>query len=211
MHTTTSFRPYNTNLDVTVWKRFNWKWLLQRLPMLLFAIVSSYGVSHLLEMLGTPTPFHQLGGISFDIGFLGVIALADQQLTKTLLSRIYYYALNISLAGIAALFNVLSHAGGKFAEITPEAIVAGAPFALVGLAYALFYEQVMQQAIDKELAKERKEEELAERKRRTEIEREEYESANPFVCSCGERKPTKKALSNHQRYCAVHKTAKEGA
>jgi len=151
--TTTQFRPFLVGVDtegLSWFQKINFKWLLQRIPMLLFAIVSSYGVGHFLFLSGLPAPFYQLGGISFDIGFLGVIALADMQFQKTTGNRVAYYVLNGSMSGLAALFNVLAHSGGTYANITPEAITAGVPFAIIGFAFALFYESVMSSAIDVE-------------------------------------------------------------
>lgn len=180
--TAQNFRPILAAKEGLAWyKRINWKWILQRIPMLLFATVSSYGVSEYLRLSGTPAPFHQLGGITFDVGFLGVIALADQLLNKSTGSRVYYYVLNITLALLAAIFNVLAHSNGKYANITPEAITAGAPFALVGLAYALFYETVMQQAINKDI---------------------EQEAATKFKCKyCGDGFSSQNAMYGHYRSC----------
>lgn len=187
------FRPLITGeaaKDLWIWERINWKWLLQRIPMLLFAIVSSYGVGHFLHLSGLPSPFYQLGGISFDIGFLGVIALADMQLKKTTWNKIAYYVLNASMSGLAALFNVLSHANGKYTEITPEAITAGVPFALIGLAFALYYETVMSGYIEQE----------------TKIQEKQAEDdkLTAFKCKyCGEGKASQNAVYGHYRSCAM--------
>ena len=190
------FRPINIGVSAEwweVWKYINWKWLLQRIPMLLFAIVSSYGVGHFLELSGLPSPFYQLGGISFDIGFLGVIALADMQLKKTIWNKIAYYLLNGSMSGLAALFNVLSHADGKYTYITPEAITAGVPFAIIGLCFALYYETVMSSYIEKE-------EQLKEE------EKKEAEKTAYKCKYCGEGKVSQAAVYGHYKTCMLRAT-----
>lgn len=172
------------------YQRINFKWLLQRVPMLFFAAVSSYGVGDFLHISGLPAPFYQIGSVSFDIGFLGVIALADMQLTKTLQNKIAYYLLNFTMSGLAALFNVLSHAGGKYHNITPEDITAGVPFALVGLAFALFYESIMSTHIAQEqITKENAEKTL-------QLTREKCKY-------CGEGKPSMNAIYGHYRSCKM--------
>lgn len=182
MAAATQFRPLLTGSDDKyLWQRINWKWLLQRIPMLLFAIVSSYGVGHLLQLRGVPWPVDWLGGITFDIGFLGVIALADQQLKKTLWSQIAYYLLNCAMSGLAALFNVLSQSGGTYANITAEDITVGAPFAIVGLCFAFYYHSVMQTYINQEI-------DTAEK--------------NKYHCEfCNLGRPSKQAVFSHYRYC----------
>lgn len=182
MAVATQFRPLLTGKEKEyIWNRINWRWLLQRVPMLLFAIVSSYGVGHLLHLRGVPWPIDYLGGITFDIGFLGVIALADQQLKKTRWSQIAYYLLNFALSGLAALFNVLSQSGGTYANISAEHITIGAPFAIVGLCFAFYYHSVMQTYIEKEL-------ETAER--------------NKYHCEyCNVGKSNKQAVWSHYKHC----------
>lgn len=194
------YRPLKTGVgaeNLRLWEKINYKWWLQRIPMFLFAFVSSYGVGHFLHLSGLPAPFYQLGGISFDIGFLGVIALADMQLKKTTWSKISYYLLNAGMSGLAALFNVLAHAGGKYTAITPEAITAGAPFAVIGLLFALYYESVMSGYIEKE-------EKIKEAQ-----EKKDAETA--YKCNyCGQGKASMNAVYGHYKTCekyANHKTS----
>lgn len=192
---TIQFRPLLVGKDyddLAFWKRINFKWWLQRIPMFLFAVVSSYGVGHFLHLRGLPFPFDYLGGISFDIGFLGVIALADMQLKKTRASNIAYYLLNGAMSGLAALFNVLSHAQGKYANIRAEDITAGAPFALVGLAFAFYYHSVMSTYIEQEEQLKKAEDDKAAQTK----EKCKY---------CGEGKPTMNAVYGHYRSCTMKK------
>lgn len=182
MAVATQFRPLLTGTEEEyIWNRINWRWLLQRAPMLLFAIVSSYGVGHLLHLKDTPLFFAVLGGITFDIGFLGMIALADQQLQKTIWSQIAYYVLNIVMSGLAALFNILSHSGGTYTAITAEDITVGAPFAVVGLCFALYYHSIMRIHID------------------TELKQNEQTKYHCEYCNIG--KATKNAVYSHYRTC----------
>lgn len=192
---TMQFRPLliGKDYDDKAWyKKVNFKWVLQRAPMLLYALVSSYGVGHLLNISGTPFPFDYLGGISFDVGFLGVIALADMQLKHNWKTDVMYYLLNITLSALAALFNVLSHAGGKYANITAEDITAGAPFALVGLAFAFYYHSIMSGYIEQEAEIKEKEDKIAAQEK----EKCKY---------CGDGKPTMNAVYGHYRSCAMKK------
>lgn len=206
MTTTTikQFRPLRSDITIIKWSDYlrviNYSWLLQRIPMLLFAIVSSYGVGHYLSISGVPSPFDILGGISFDIGFLGVIAIADQQLKKTTGSQVAFYVLNTVMAGLAALFNVLSHADGQYANITPEAITAGAPFAIVGLAFALYYNTVMQQQIDEEIDTKAKID-------KEQKDQAQYEKDNPYACACGIRFNSAQKRISHRRSCDVYKNS----
>jgi len=165
--------------------RINLKWILQRIPMLLFALVSSYGVGHLLNITGIPFPVDYMGAISFDIGFLGTIALADMQLSKDRWSVIAYYVLNSSMALLAALFNVLAHANGLYANVTAEDITVGIPFAIIGLAFAFYFHSVMSKHIEAQQI---------------------FENATKIPCDyCGEGKPSKQAVYGHYRSCTMKK------
>jgi hypothetical protein len=192
---TRQFRPIliGASYDaLPTWKRINFKWVLQRLPMFLFAFVSSYGVGHLLALSGIPFPFDYIGAVSFDIGFLGVIALADMQLSSTFWSNVFFYVLNTSMAGLAALFNVLGHAGGKYANIRAEDITIGIPFAIVGLVFALYYHSIMRMLIDAE--------------EKENQEQQQHIDATKEPCQyCGVGKPSKAAVYGHYKSCAQKK------
>ena len=187
------FRPILVGADfddLPLYKKINFGWLLQRIPMLLFALVSSYGVGHLLSISDVPFPFDYLGAISFDVGFLGAISLADMQLKKTRWSNVAYYALNITMSGLGALFNVLSHSGGEYANITAEDVTVGLPFALVGLAFALYYHSVMSGYIDKE--------------EKLQKQADDKAAATAVPCDyCGEGKKNKAAVYGHYKSCAM--------
>jgi hypothetical protein len=193
MITIQQFRPILIGADyegLYIWQKINWSWVLQRIPMLLFALVSSYGVGHLLHISDIPFPFDYLGAISFDIGFLGAISLADMQLKKTRSSSIAYIALNVAMSALAALFNVLSHAGGKYANIDAEAITVGAPFAIIGLCFAFYYHSIMSAYINQEI------EQKEENDKALQLTKEKCRY-------CGEGKPSLNAIYGHYRSCEM--------
>ncbi len=193
MTTMKQFRPLLVGAEVEglfFWQKINWAWVLQRIPMLLFAVVSSYGVGHLLYISGIPFPFDYIGAISFDVGFLGAISLADMQLKKTRSSNIAYIALNIAMSTLAALFNVLSHADGKYANIGAEDITVGAPFAIIGLCFAFYYHSIMSAYITQEIEQK-------------EADDKTLQLTKEKCKFCGEGKPNMNAIYGHYRSCAM--------
>jgi len=195
MTTQTQFRPLLTGeeYETTFWLfRINYRWLLQRLPIVLFAIVSSYGVGHLLSISGIPSPFEYIGSISFDIAFLGIIVMSEMQLSNTLKSTVIYYAMNILMSGLGALFNVLSLSDGRYANITAEHITVGIPFAICGLAYALYYHNIMSQYIQKEL----------DNTAQNILSKEKTKEPCKF---CGDGFPSKNAVYGHYNSCDMRK------
>ena len=183
-------RPLKKDAEnLPIWEQINWKWVLQRIPMVLLAIVSSFGVGGFIWQSPMVQSFSWFGGIisilgafAFDVTFLGVIALADQQLKPTVKSSILYWILNITASGLGALFNTLFYAGGSYEKITLESATHGIPYAVFGLMFALYYHEQMQGAIVKEM---------------------EDEAATKFKCKyCGEGKPTMNAIYGHYRSCS---------
>jgi hypothetical protein len=173
-----TFRPFLTAPDLRWFQRMNWKWVLQRAPMVALAVLSSWGVGgFIMQSNRVPLLVAIVGGAAFDLAFLGVIALADQQLQKTWRSTALYFVLNVGAALVAALFNTLFYAGGTYAGITPEAVTHGAPFAVFGLLFSLYYHEVMSQAIERELK-------------------------TAYKCeSCGKGFASENALNGHRRIC----------
>jgi hypothetical protein len=182
MAATPFYRPFVRDDDGSLkwYQRLNGKWLLQRIPMVLLGLVSAYGVQEFMVLQGTPPPFNWLGGAAFDVGFLGVIALTDDRRTSSIWSQVWFYVINVTMAAIAAIFNILAHSGGKFSDITPESITVGAPFALFGLAYAIYYHSSTQEHI---------------------ILEEERRKAR-FCEWCGYKGNTQQAIYAHYRFCA---------
>ena len=129
-------------------RKINWKWMLQRAPMVALALLSSWGVGGFILQSGKANPAVAIiGAGAFDLVFLGVIALADQQLTIKRSTHVLYWALNIGAAAVAALMNTLYYSGGTYASITAESITHGALFAVFGLLYSLYYHGVMSEAL----------------------------------------------------------------
>lgn len=152
MTTTAIQRPWTGTSDMSWWQRFNWKWLLQRSPMVFLALLSSWGVGGFIYQSGmVPLLVAILGSGAFDLVFLGVIALADQQLDYDRRSHRLYWVLNIGAAALSALLNTLYYAGGRYELITAESITHGVPFALFGLMYSLYYHNVTSRAIEQEV------------------------------------------------------------
>lgn len=146
------FRPMLTTPDLAWFRRVNWSWLLRRAPMVVLALLSSWGVGGFIyQSKSAPLPVAILGSGAFDLVFLGAIALADQQLDHDVWSKLNYWALNIGAALLAALLNTLYYAGGEYRLITAESITHGVPFALFGLLYSLYYHTIMSRAIKRDL------------------------------------------------------------
>lgn len=153
--TATQFRPIlpaPSEAPTRWWgilKQINYGWLLKRLPMVALALLSSWGVGgFILQSEKAPAFVAIIGSSAFDLVFLGVIALADQQLTSRRSTHAMYWILNIGAATLAALLNTLYYSGGTYAGITAESITHGAPFAVFGLLYSLYYHSVMSVAIE---------------------------------------------------------------
>lgn len=151
MITASQFRPFVPNTAWYSFKKINYGWLFKRLPMVALAMLSSWGVGgFILQSNKAPVFVAIVGSSAFDLVFLGVIALADQQLTSRKSTHRLYWVLNIGAATLAALLNTLYYSGGSYSGITPESITHGAPFAVFGLLYSLYYHNVMTIAIEQD-------------------------------------------------------------
>lgn len=151
MITASQFRPFVPDVSGFSFKKINYGWLFKRLPMVALALLSSWGVGGFILQSGKAPVFVAIVGSSaFDLVFLGVIALADQQLTSRTSTHRLYWILNIGAAALAALLNTLYYSGGEYSNITPESVTHGAPFAVFGLLYSLYYHSVMSVAIERD-------------------------------------------------------------
>lgn len=124
--------------DVPPWHaRINWRWWLQRAPMYILAVPAAYGVgSFAHERL--PLLIAIFAGMGFEACYIGAVALADQQHdTKDKWSTGLWWALNIMAVLSSIITNTLFFSGGKYADITPEAVTHGAPLALLAFMYGL--------------------------------------------------------------------------
>lgn len=167
--------------------KINWKWLLQRVPMVALALLSSWGVGGFILQSGKANWIVAgVGAGAFDLVFLGVIALADQQLTTKRSTHVLYWALNVGAALVAALMNTLYYSGGTYASITAESVTHGALFAVFGLLYSLYYHGVMSEALQKD-------------------EEEAEANAARMQCPhCGDWKKNQAAVYSHYRTCPKH-------
>jgi len=148
-----TYRPWIEAPDLSWFRRINWAWLLKRAPMVVLALLSSWGVGgFIFQSKAAPLPVAILGSGAFDLVFLGAIALADQQLDQDVWSQVNYWALNVGAALLAALLNTLYYAGGEYRLITAEAVTHGVPFAIFGLLYSLYYHNAMSRQIVRDMA-----------------------------------------------------------
>lgn len=151
MLTASQYRPFIPNMPWYSLKKINYGWLFKRLPMVALALLSSWGVGgFILQSNKAPVFVAIIGSSAFDLVFLGVIALADQQLSSRTSTHRLYWVLNIGAAALAALLNTLYYSGGSYSGITAESITHGAPFAVFGLLYSLYYHSVMTIAIEQD-------------------------------------------------------------
>jgi tellurite resistance protein TehA-like permease len=130
-------RPLLRMPDLSWFKRINWIWFLQRLPMVALAIPAAWGAgSFAAERL--PWQIAVFAGFGFESCYIGAIALADQQHDKDdIVSMILWWILNAMAVVSSIVTNTLFFSGGKYASITPEAITHAAPFALLAFTYGL--------------------------------------------------------------------------
>src|SRR5690606_38348458 len=94
---------------------------------------------------------------------------------------------NITMAGIAALFNVLAHSGGTYEAVTAEDITVGLPFAVLSLVYALYYHGVLQDGLEHEQAQKRQ------------------ASTTAYCIYCAREFGTKQAVYAHYGRCETRK------
>jgi hypothetical protein len=168
-------------------RKINWKYLLQRAPMIALALLSSWGVGGFILQSGKANDVVAVVGAgAFDMVFLGVIALADQQLTTKQSTHILYWILNIGAATVAALMNTLYYSGGTYGAITLESVTHGALFAVFGLLYSLYYHGVMSEALQQD---------------KNEADRL---SAIVHCRYCGEECRNQQAEYSHYRTCPKH-------
>ena len=179
-------------------RRVNWKWLIQRAPMIALAVLSSWGVGGFILQSGKANEAVAIIGASaFDLVFLGAIALADQQLTTKRSTHALYWALNIGAAFVAALMNTLYYSGGSYSGVTAESVTHGALFALFGLLYSLYYHGVMSEALTKEDSQAKAAAVKAEADAKAEAEKRQCPH-------CGEWRKNQESVWSHYRTCPKH-------
>lgn len=192
------YKPFNDVIIIdikTFFKAINYIYWLQRLPMALLSIPAAYGVAAFAHV-HLPAPFNVLAGAGFESVYLGAIALADQMFDSDDFTTILWWVLNGLAVIMSALINVLFSSNNTFSAITVESLVHGIPLPVLSFGYSLLLHNITNKNLARDYAKQKKLEEDLEKVRK-------FEADNPFVCGvCGERKPTRIALSNHSR---IHK------
>lgn len=206
-------------IDINGVKSINWTWVLQRTPILALGIDSSYNVAKFVGLVTTSLLMQVITGATFDLIFVGMIALADQFRSDKLYSNILFWIINIGAMLLAAIFGTLAYSNGSYALVTAESLTRGIAFPVLGLLYNLYYH-----AVTSEVAADKRKAQLKEQKRIEDKDalqtlNDEQDRAmqaaerkalldNPFVCEyCTRRFQTVKQRNGHMSRCAA-KSAK---
>jgi hypothetical protein len=128
-------RPFASD---TEWLRnINWHWWLQRVPMLLLAAPSAYGVGAFASE-HLPIYVAAFAGGAFECAYLGCIALADQQHDDDdHWTTVLWWLVNAFAVVASVLSNLLFFAGGHYSGITPEVATHAVPLPVLGFSYGL--------------------------------------------------------------------------
>lgn len=176
------------SIDLSGVKRFNWKWALQRSPILALGIDSSYNVAKFIGLDGSPLIIQIVTGVTFDLIFVGLIALADQFRSGKRSSTYLFWGINILAMFVAAVLGTLAHSSGLYMKVSLESFTRGAAYPILGLLYNLYYHMVTGEAMEQE-------------RQEQERQRKELE-ANPFICEyCNARFSTIKRRNGHMARC----------
>lgn len=162
--TTTSYRRPFFAIEVPKWyffyRKINWLWWLQRIPMFLLAIPASFGVAG-FSSSGDKLPIiiAYLAGFAFESTYIGTIALGDQMTDDDTFGRILWLFLNIAAVFASALFSTLYFSNGKYALITAESVTHGVLLPVVNFLYGflLHHTSARENKVAKDLAEQNKE------------------------------------------------------
>jgi hypothetical protein len=133
----TLHRPILQTPNLSWAQRINWTWWLQRAPMYILAVPAAYGVGSFADEK-LPLLVAVFAGMGYESCYIGAVALADQQHdAKDKWSTALWWALNIMAVLSSIITNTLFFAGGRYINITPEAVTHGAPLALLAFMYGL--------------------------------------------------------------------------
>jgi hypothetical protein len=151
-------KPFADGSEV-IWRRIVWPWWLNRSPMGLLAAPSAWGVGAFAHSGGLPLPVAVLAGLAFEAGYIGAIALADQQgETEDTGTTVLWWLVNL-FAVIASIgSNLLFFSGGTYAAVTPEIATHAIPVPILGFMYGLLLHRINTQYARRVL-KEKKESE----------------------------------------------------
>lgn len=177
-------------------KQVNWAWLLQRLPIFVLSIESSYNVWGYLRLTGTNPAVSLIGSIGFDIVFIGMVALSDQirELVTDELGKVskhhidwLFWCINLGALLAAFLGGLLYHSGGSYSKVTAESLTRAAMFPVLSLLYTLYFDKKVKKI------------------------KEQHEGlirAYPLACEyCGKRYKSDevKKLNGHKAQCEARK------
>jgi hypothetical protein len=123
------------------WKRINWVWWLRRVPMLLLAVPSAYGVGA-FAAAQLPWFFAAIAGAAFECAYIGAIALADQQFEDDHWTTALWWLVNAFAVLASVLSNLLFFSGGQYSEITPEIATHAIPLPVLGFFYGLLLHRI---------------------------------------------------------------------
>lgn len=190
-------RPIDLSTNLEWYKRFNWRWFFQRLPILALGIDNSYNVAKYVGLTNGGLLIQVIVGITFDIVFIGMIALADQFRTTKLQSVLLFWTINLIAMLVAAVLGTLAYSSGLYAAITLESLTRGIAFPLLGLLYNLYYF-----VVTSEVARDR----LDQAKLLIEREQEDRKALleKPYECEyCHARFDTYRKRNGHLARCQL--------
>ncbi len=183
--TSSLLRPF-FNIEIPHWwyfyRKINWLWWLQRIPMFALAIPAAYGVGAFSSIDGKlPEIVAGIAGIAFESTYIGAIALGDQMTKNDKSGRRIWFSLNIAAVLASALFSTLYFSGGKYNQISAESITHGALLPVINFFYGYLLHHISSisnaQVMD------------------------DAESTKEHCEYCNLGKPTRHAIYAHYRYC----------
>lgn len=170
-------------------RRVNWSWWLRRVPMLLLAVPSAYGVGAFADSK-LPGLVAALAGGAFECAYIGAIALADQQFEDDAATTVLWWLVNAFAVLASVASNLLFFSGGSYATITPEIATHAVPLPVLGFFYGLLLHRTTTA--------------------HARIERQEAARMAAIVhCQyCGQECKNKAAEWSHYRTCPKHPKSK---
>lgn len=174
------------------YRRINFPWWLQRIPMFALAVPAAFGVGAFSSIDNKlPVYVAAIAGVAFESTYIGAIALGDQMTDDDTTGRRIWLLLNISAVLASALFSTLYFSGGKYELITAESITHGALLPVINFFYGFLLHWISsksnKQAID------------------------DANQSKEHCEYCNDGKPTRQAIYAHYRYCSVKLAGKEKA
>lgn len=117
-------------------RTINWSWWLRRVPMLLLAVPSAYGVGAFADAK-LPWLAAMIAGGAFECAYIGAIALADQHFEDDRWTTGLWWLVNLFAVLASVASNLLFFSDGSYASITPEIATHAVPLPVLGFFYGL--------------------------------------------------------------------------